>query len=164
MNKAYLLLGSNLEDRSEMIQKALVLIAERIGTILQSSSVYESDPWGFRSENRFLNQVVVVETELLPGEILAGILQIETGLGRTRQSRNAGYSSRVIDIDILFYNDEIIREAQLDIPHPRIQERMFALVPLCELNASFVHPVYQKTLHDLKSECIDRNAVERYLN
>jgi len=159
MNTAYLLLGSNLEDRKSRIRQAIVEIGERIGDVRQSSSLYESEPWGFHSECNFLNQVIKVETVLSPRSLLGKILDIEQEMGRKRTGNTRGYSSRTIDIDILFFNDEVIRDERLHIPHPRISERMFTLVPLCELNASFIHPVFQKTLQDLLAECTDRNTV-----
>jgi len=162
MNKAYLLLGSNLDDRKGLIRKAVQLISVRIGTIIQTSSLYESEPWGFSSDTNFLNQVVYIRTDLSPSVLLREILAVEKDLGRIRSNGRQGYSSRTIDIDILFYNEEIIREEHLNIPHPGIPVRMFALVPLCELNESFVHPVCQKTLGLLKAECTDRTEVVKY--
>ena len=162
MNTAYLLLGSNLEDRYAMLCRAALEINSRIGKITQSSSLYESEPWGFQSEHNFLNQVIKVETKLSPAAMLDAILEIEHHMGRKRTGNSGAYTSRTIDIDILFYNDEIIRENQLAIPHPRIPERMFTLVPLCELNASLIHPVLRVTLRDLMEMCPDRNMVMLY--
>lgn len=159
MNTAYLLLGSNLEDRENMIRKALERLAAKVGPIQQFSSIYESEPWGFKAKNSFLNQVVQVETVLDAADLLDKILEIENGLGRRRELNSEGYASRTIDIDILFYNDEIIRGERLNIPHPHISERMFTLLPLCELNGSLIHPVFNKSLEDLRAECPDRNQV-----
>ena len=159
MNIVYLLLGSNLEDRESMIRKALEEVASKIGAVRQSSSVYESEPWGFKAEKSFLNQVVKVETGLGAVELLDKILEIEERLGRRRELNTEGYFSRTIDIDILFYNDEIIQGDRLQIPHPHIPQRMFTLLPLCELNGSLIHPVYNKSLEDLRAECPDRNLV-----
>lgn len=164
MNTTYLLLGSNLDDRQGMIRKAVERINDRIGPVTGSSSVYESEPWGFESECSFLNQVVKVDTGLSPHELLEAILNIESKLGRKRDSRVERYSSRSIDIDILFYNEDIISENNLNIPHPRIPERMFTLLPLCELNPSMVHPVYQRTVKELMALCSDRNEVSLYLS
>jgi len=154
-----LLLGSNLDNRENMIRQAVEEIAAKVGTICQSSSVYESEPWGFKAEKSFLNQVVKVETGLGAVELLDKILQIEERLGRRRELNTEGYFSRTIDIDILFYNDEIIQGDRLQIPHPHIPQRMFTLLPLCELNGSLIHPVYNKSLEDLRAECPDRNLV-----
>jgi 2-amino-4-hydroxy-6-hydroxymethyldihydropteridine diphosphokinase len=162
MNTTYLLLGSNLDDRQVMIRQAVEGINDRIGTVTGSSSVYESEPWGFKANGHFLNQVVQVDTGLSPHELLEAILQIELKLGRKRDSSFEGYSSRSIDIDILFYNEDIISDNDLNIPHPRISERMFTLLPLCELNASMVHPVYKLTLQELKALCKDPNEVFLY--
>jgi 2-amino-4-hydroxy-6-hydroxymethyldihydropteridine diphosphokinase len=159
MNNVYLLLGSNLDNRENMIRQAVEEIAAKVGTICQSSSVYESEPWGFKAEKSFLNQVVKVETGLGAVELLDKILQIEERLGRRRELNTEGYFSRTIDIDILFYNDEIIQGDRLQIPHPHIPQRMFTLLPLCELNGSLIHPVYNKSLEDLRAECPDRNLV-----
>jgi len=159
MNNVYLLLGSNLDNRENMIRQAVEEIAAKVGTICQSSSVYESEPWGFKAEKSFLNQVVKVETGLGAVELLDKILEIEERLGRRRELNTEGYFSRTIDIDILFYNDEIIQGDRLHIPHPHIPLRMFTLLPLCELNGSLIHPVYNKSLEDLRAECPDRNLV-----
>jgi 2-amino-4-hydroxy-6-hydroxymethyldihydropteridine diphosphokinase len=159
MNNVYLLLGSNLDNRENMIRQAVEEIAAKVGTICQSSSVYESEPWGFKAEKSFLNQVVKVETGLGAVELLDKILQIEERLGRRRELNTEGYFSRTIDIDILFYNDEIIQGDRLQIPHPHSPQRMFTLLPLCELNGSLIHPEYNKSLEDLRAECPDRNLV-----
>jgi 2-amino-4-hydroxy-6-hydroxymethyldihydropteridine diphosphokinase len=161
MNFAYLLLGSNLGDRFALIQRAREGISAAIGKISGESSVYESEPWGFLSENSFLNQVLKVETELMPAKLLAEILKIENELGRIRTGK-LGYSSRLIDIDILFYNDEIISEGTLIIPHPKIPERMFTLIPLAELDRSMVHPGNGKSVSDLIKECPDLSEVLLY--
>ena len=162
MNSVYLLLGSNINDRQKMIRLAIDEISSRVGTIGQSSSLYESEPWGFTADQDFLNQVIRVETMLSPTKLLEEILDIEISLGRTRMENEQGYASRSIDIDILFYNNEIIREEHLDIPHPKIHERLFTLVPLCELDESFIHPVHCKSLGELMAICPDKNAVVPY--
>jgi 2-amino-4-hydroxy-6-hydroxymethyldihydropteridine diphosphokinase len=162
MNTTYLLLGSNLGDRQEMIRRAVEGINDRIGKVTGSSSVYESEPWGFKAEGNFLNQVVKVDTGLSPHELLEAILQLELKLGRKRDVSFDEYTSRSIDIDILFYNQDIISDHDLNIPHPRISERMFTLLPLCELNSSMVHPVHQRTLQELLALCTDPNEVFLY--
>lgn len=162
MNFAYLLLGSNMNNRCALLQRAREELAMAIGKISKESSVYESEPWGFHSEKFFLNQVVRIETELRPIELLAEILKIENKLGRNR-TVNEGYSSRKIDIDILFYNDEIISEEKLTIPHPKIPDRMFTLLPLFEIDRSMIHPVSGKSVSDLIKECKDKLSVYPYL-
>lgn len=161
MNVVYLLLGSNISDRSESLNRAREGISTTIGRITRESSVYESEPWGFNSEQKFLNQVIRIETDFKPLHVLDEILKIETGLGRQRDSSN-GYTSRPIDIDILFYNDEVIAEENLTIPHPKIPERMFALLPLSELDRSLVHPSSLKSIGELISECSDQLDVYPY--
>lgn len=161
MNFAYLLLGSNLDDRSALLQMAKEAIASNIGKITRTSSVYESEPWGFQSENHFLNQVIMIETTYRPSRILEEILTIETKLGRYRKD-DQGYTSRSIDIDILFYNDEIITGDKLTIPHPKIPERMFVLLPLGEIDQSIIHPGSRKSISDLIRECPDTLSVYPY--
>lgn len=161
MNFAFLLLGSNLNDRSALLLRAKEEISMLTGEILQESSVYESEPWGFQSDKRFLNQVVKIETELAPAEVLVKILQIESKLGRQRTGEK-GYESRLIDIDILFYNDEIIRKNSLTIPHPKIPERMFTLLPLNELAPSLIHPESGKSVSELLKACPDTLHVYLY--
>ena len=158
MNTVYLLLGGNMDDRAAWLEKAKDAICLSIGKIVAQSSLYESEPWGFQAEKCFLNQVVKTETDMKPAEILNEILSIENKLGRIRNNTGT-YQSRTIDIDILFYNDQIITEMNLVIPHPRIQERMFTLVPLAELDQSFVHPASRKTIGQLINECTDSISV-----
>jgi 2-amino-4-hydroxy-6-hydroxymethyldihydropteridine diphosphokinase len=160
-NTIYLLLGSNLDDRQAVMKDAKELVNSLIGTVTQESAIYESEPWGFNSEHRFLNQVIIVETLKSPSGILDDIREIETRLGRKRNP-GEGYVSRIIDIDILFFNDEIISEEKLVIPHPKIPERMFTLIPLSELNSSMVHPGNKKTVEEMISECTDRLLVYPY--
>lgn len=162
MNFAYLLLGSNLEDRSAVLEQARKEISGAIGRISRESTVYESEAWGFQTEHRFLNQVVMVETELKPLQLLRKMLNIESKLGRTRTGEK-GYTSRLIDIDILFYNDEVISEGRLRIPHPKIAERMFTLLPLAEINPSLIHPGLGKSVSDLIKDCKDKVSVYPYL-
>ncbi len=160
MKKVYLLLGGNLSDRSLLIEKAGYLIDKRIGRVLEHSSMYETEPWGFNSDELFLNQVLLVETSLQPSELLETILEIEKDLGRERVLN--GYESRLIDIDILFYDNQVITYPDLVIPHPRIQERMFTLKPLQEINDAFIHPVLKKSIRQLVTECPDGLKVMRY--
>lgn len=161
MNIVYLLLGSNLNDRPALLQRARSGISSRIGNITKESSLYESEPWGFDSDMRFLNQVIRVETNCSPLNILDEILKIESELGRIRKN-NDNYSSRTMDIDILFFNDEIINEINLTIPHPRIQERMFTLLPLSEISRSIIHPGSLKSVDEMISECEDQLDVHPY--
>jgi 2-amino-4-hydroxy-6-hydroxymethyldihydropteridine diphosphokinase len=159
MAKAYLLLGGNLNDRYFYITSALELIRSLAGTIIEKSSFYETAPWGFKAENFFLNQVVAVETILEPADLFQAIVEIENRLGRTRNGIQ--FSSRTIDIDILFYEDRVILTESLSIPHPKIKERRFVLKPMCEINPSFIHPIEKKTLKELLNSCTDNLEVIR---
>jgi 2-amino-4-hydroxy-6-hydroxymethyldihydropteridine diphosphokinase len=122
--------------------------------------VYETGPWGFKSGKKFLNRVLGVETVLNPSDLLERILKIESDLGRIRSGK--GYSSRIIDIDILFFGDEIINEGSIVIPHPHLHERKFVLVPLNDIAPEFVHPVLKKTVEELLSLCTDKGKVRIY--
>lgn len=132
-HQVYLGLGSNLGDREANIQKAVELIGEQIGCVVRQSSLIETEPWGFRSENRFLNGAILVETTKTPREVLTLTQQIERDLGRTRKSVSAGYADRAIDIDILLYDDLTLDEPDLKIPHPLMQKRDFVMIPLKEI-------------------------------
>ena len=133
MHKVYLGLGSNLGDRHALMEKAITLIGERIGKVVRQSSFIETEPWGFESDNRFLNAVIIVETEHTPREVLTLTQQIEREMGRTRKSCSAGYADRPMDIDILIYDDLEINEPDLKIPHPLMHEREFVMIPLREV-------------------------------
>ena len=158
MHNCFLLLGSNQKNRIENLNRAKQEIRHTIGEIKLASSVYETEPWGFASEEHFLNMVVLIDTNLPAESVLEKILNIEQVLGRVRNSK--GYASRIIDIDILFYDDEIVDEPQLQIPHPRLHERMFTLIPLMEISPKKIHPKLQKTIKELLAECTDKLAVE----
>ena len=158
MNKVYFLLGSNLSNRFSLLNQARMLISEKIGTIGLASGIYESAPWGFKAETAFLNQTILVETHLEPLNILEVINKIENQLGRIR--RSASYESRTIDIDILFYNDENINLPHLVIPHNQLHNRKFTLVPLIEIAANFVHPIFNKSIEELLRDCEDQSEVK----
>jgi deoxyguanosine kinase len=152
----YLSLGSNLGNRGSYLDQALGLIAERLGPILKKSSIYETDPWGFTADLPFLNLVIGIDSLLSPEKMIREILTIEEQMGRRRVE---GYSSRNIDIDILFYGDRVILDDHLKIPHPLIQERRFILIPLAEIAASFVHPSLHRSIEDLLNDCQDFGRV-----
>lgn len=160
MPDIYLILGSNLGDRMKNLRKATELISENVGEIIKKSSVYETEPWGFNHRLNFLNQVLKVITSLKPEEVLKVILKTEKLSGRKRNSNI--YEARVIDIDILFYNNNIIKSDKLIIPHPKIQERMFVLVPMAELQPDFIHPELKVPINKLKNECRDTKWVKEY--
>jgi 2-amino-4-hydroxy-6-hydroxymethyldihydropteridine diphosphokinase len=158
MNKAYLLTGGNEGDRYLYLQQARANIELICGRFLLISSIYETAPWGKTDQADFLNQVLLVETILSPQSLLQAIFSIEEKGGRKRAAKNA---SRTIDIDILFYNNLILDEPGLKIPHPRIADRRFVLEPLNEISPGFVHPVLRKTIHQLLLECKDELAVKK---
>jgi len=161
MNTAYLLLGSNMGDRLSIIAKAITLIHASCGRVVKKSSVFESAPWGFEDKNQFINQVIMIEAAMSAIDLLQNLLDIELLLGRVRNNAT-NYSSRCIDIDILFFNDEVINEQNLIIPHPLLQERKFTLLPLKEIALDLVHPVFKKTIHELLNECNDKLEVSKY--
>ena len=146
----YLALGTNLGNRQKNMIAAIENIEKQIGTVVSQSAFYDSEPFGFESDNRFLNSVVKVKTNLLPNQLIEVAQQIEHDMGRTEKSGEEEYTDRLIDIDILFYNREVINNgSKLIIPHPRMAERDFVLKPLAEIAANFVHPVLNKTIDEL---------------
>jgi 2-amino-4-hydroxy-6-hydroxymethyldihydropteridine diphosphokinase len=158
MKRVFLGLGSNLGDRADNLQQAKNRIGESIGPVVSASSVYETEPWGFESDNEFINMVLCAETDLSPSGLLGRILMIESQLGRIRCETR--YSSRTIDIDILLYDSEIINEEALIIPHPRMHERRFVMVPMAEIAPLFIHPVLKKTMKSILKSCHDTCKVE----
>ncbi|WP_159517748.1 2-amino-4-hydroxy-6-hydroxymethyldihydropteridine diphosphokinase [Sunxiuqinia indica] len=159
MAKLFLLLGGNQGNRKQVFAKTLELIASTVGSIVKYSSVYETEPWGFESEDLFWNQAVIVETDLDPQAVLLQTQLIEKKLGRVRHSEQ--YCSRLIDLDLLFYDDQIIKNDELEIPHPRIAERRFVLQPLVEISPEFIHPTFNKTIAQLLDVCPDRLIVNK---
>ena len=158
MNKAYLLLGSNLGNSKQQLSKAVSLIEKEIGQSTRQSGLYVTAAWGNTNQPDFLNQVIIVETALTVGATMQTILSIEKKMGRVRTKKNA---PRIIDIDILFFNKEIIDQSGLIVPHPQLQNRRFVLIPLNELSANFIHPVSGKTIHQLLRVCPDKLAVKK---
>jgi 2-amino-4-hydroxy-6-hydroxymethyldihydropteridine diphosphokinase len=159
MNEAYLLTGGNVGDRLDYLARAKETIRKNCGNILLESSIYETAAWGMENQEAFLNQVLKIETKSNPDELLETILQIEEGLGRKREMK---YGSRTIDIDILFFNNEVIDRKGLKIPHPQLQNRRFVLIPLNEIAANKIHPVFNKTISRLLAECPDPLAVNKF--
>lgn len=133
MSSVYLGLGSNLGDKEANIRKAIALISERVGLVVRQSSLIMTEPWGFESENGFVNAAVKCETELTPREVLKATQKIEREMGRKKKSTDGGYSDRCIDIDILLYDELRVDEPDLKIPHPLMLEREFVMIPLDEI-------------------------------
>jgi len=159
MSPAYLLIGGNMGDRMEYLQLATTAIHQQAGRIIASSAIYETEAWGLTNQDKFLNQALCINTLLPPKELLRTLLQIEEHLGRKREAR---YGPRIIDIDILFYGQEIVREPHLKIPHPEIQNRRFALQCLNDIAPEFCHPVLHKTIAQLLAECADPLVVNKF--
>lgn len=150
INVVFLGLGSNLGDRKKNIERACREIDKRVGRIISKSIFYVSDPEGFESENRFVNSVCELVTTLEASEVLRETQAIEKELGRTTKSSNGRYADRIIDIDILMVDNRIIEEPELIIPHPRFYLRNFVLTPFAEISPDTVHPVFAKTIQELK--------------
>lgn len=157
MSKLVLLIGGNMGNREAVFNSTIKEIASNVGTVEKTSPLYESEAWGFESNNLFLNQVLVVSTSKRPHECLRITQSIEKKLGRVRHTER--YCSRTIDIDILFYNSEVIDTENLTVPHPRIQERNFALAPLKDVMEDYTHPVLNKKISTLLEECTDKGKV-----
>jgi len=161
-NYIFLGLGTNLGDREDYLGKAIELIEKKIGMISSRSKIYETEPWGFRSENFFLNMVIKAHTSLKPSDLINKIRKIEDQLGRIRD--NNQYISRTIDIDILLYGNLVINRPDLKIPHPLIQDRKFVLVPLCDIAPKMIHPILSKAFADLLHGCEDKREVKEFLH
>ena len=160
MNVVFLSLGGNTGERLENLNAAVRELEKYCGSIEKKSSVYETEAWGFVSEKKYLNQVVKLETKLNAQELLKKSLSIEKKLGRKRGE--AKYVDRCLDIDILFFNREIIDTTDLQVPHPRLHERKFVLTPLNEIESGFVHPQLKKNIRTLLKNCKDKLGVEKY--
>ncbi len=158
MNKVYLLIGGNVGDRQGNLEQARREIALNIGEISRTSSVYETAPWGNQAQASFLNQVLEVLSPMDPDAILETTLAIEQRMGRIRQGLN---QPRTIDIDILYFNNETISRDGLTIPHPRIAERKFVLIPMKELNPDWVDPAHQQSIIQLLDACRDELEVNK---
>lgn len=159
MNKIYLLLGSNTGNSKAALTKAKKQIQKQIGVITRHSDLYSTAAWGNFKQPDFLNQVIIAETELSAAETMQTILDIEKKMGRVRTVKNA---PRIIDIDILLFNKEIIHLPYLNVPHPQIQNRRFVLVPLNQLSPNMIHPGLKKTIHKLLIHCPDTLNVKKF--
>ncbi len=144
----FIALGSNLGDKKENLEKAIREIAETAGVVSAISSVYETEPWEFVSPNSFLNMVIRIETSLTPVQLLRLTQKTERKIGRTSKTTDS-YHDRLIDIDLILYDDLILASPGLTLPHPHLHERLFVLEPLCEIAPEVLHPVLKKSMREL---------------
>lgn len=156
INVVYIGLGSNLGDREINIAQAVGLLQQRVGKLIAHSSLYQTEPVGFNSSNLFLNSVCSLATKLSPIKILEITKEIEQTVGRTEKTIDFQYQDRTIDIDILFYGEEVYLDLNLVIPHPQLQNRLFVLDPISEICPTLIHPILNKTIEQLKSELENR--------
>jgi len=159
MSLVYLLLGTNLGDKKENLLLALEKIQQSGQTIIKTSKVHETAPWGFQHPESFYNQAVAIQTILPPQELMTLILEIEKTMGRERKMK--GYEARIIDIDIILYDDCVIQTETVTIPHPMMHLRRFVLVPLCEIASQAIHPITKLSVSQLLQECSDYGTVKR---
>jgi len=158
MESAFLLLGSNMGNKYQILQDAIEQLSIECGSVVSKSKIFESEPWGFESDDCFLNMAVEIETDSEPHMLLNSILKIENSLGRTRLA-DGKYHSRTIDIDIIFYGNRLIDSKDLIIPHPNMHLRRFVLLPLCEIAPDYIHPKFKIVIKDLLVLCEDNLAV-----
>ena len=158
MKKVYILLGSNMGNSQEQFIGAKKHIEKNIGPIIRQSNIYKTAAWGNMEQADFLNQVIIINSKYHASATLEKILKIENIMGRIRTEKNA---PRLIDIDILFFNKEIIQTKNLIVPHPALQNRRFTLIPLNQLSPNFIHPVLNKTIHQVLLDCPDTLAVKK---
>jgi 2-amino-4-hydroxy-6-hydroxymethyldihydropteridine diphosphokinase len=160
MRTAHLLIGGNLGNRKENLSKAVSLINEQCGALTRSSSIYETEAWGKTDQPSFLNQALEISTSLNARQLMRKVLQIEEEMGRVRKEK---LGPRIIDIDILLFENEIHDLRFLKIPHPEMQNRRFVLVPLAEINSSLQHPVLKKTIAELLEKCPDNLEIKKLM-
>jgi 2-amino-4-hydroxy-6-hydroxymethyldihydropteridine diphosphokinase len=158
MNTTFLLLGTNQGEQAINLIEAKAKISRELGLIITASSIYKTAAWGMKNQPDFYNQVIIVKTEYDPVQTLTILQNIENQLGRIR---NEKWGPRIIDIDILFFNDLVMDSPTLKLPHPEMQNRMFTLTPLAEVAENFIHPVYLKSIKLLMQECTDQLMVEK---
>ncbi len=156
---AYLSIGSNLGNRELLLQKAIFEIGKKAGEIRQVSAIYETPSWGFEAED-FLNACLEIQTLLTPENLLTAILEIEANYGRQRNNSES-YQSRTLDIDIIYYEKEVIKTPSLTIPHPKLQDRKFILKPLADISPQFYHPIFNKDTRNLLQECKDKSILTK---
>lgn len=160
-NTVYVLFGGNLDNVLQSFLDAKAKIELNIGSVFTESSIYKSPAWGFTSTNDFLNQVIGIKTTHPAIAVLKQLLEIETELGRTRNTSVSGFESRLIDLDILYFNQDIIETPELTIPHYAISDRRFTLLPLAEIIPNYLHPVLNKTNSSLLELTGDQSTVEK---
>lgn len=148
----YLHLGSNIGERKIHLEKAIQLIAQQIGNIIQVSDIYETEAWGKTDQRSFLNQAIKITSHLYPLDLLKGLQEIEKSMGRKRKEH---WGARTIDLDMIFYDDYHFQSENLTIPHPRMHLRNFVLIPMMDLQADFIHPVFRQTVRELYGWCQD---------
>jgi len=158
MRTAHLLIGGNLGNRKENLSKAVSLINEQCGSLTRSSSIYETEAWGNTDQPSFLNQALEISTSLTARQLMRKVLKIEEEMGRVRKEK---LGPRIIDIDILLFENEIHDLRFLKIPHPEMQNRRFVLVPLAEIDSTLQHPVLKKSIAELLEECPDNLEVKK---
>jgi 2-amino-4-hydroxy-6-hydroxymethyldihydropteridine diphosphokinase len=159
MNKAYLLTGGNMGDREQNLATAREWIEADCGRIIHASSTYETAAWGKTDQPAFLNQALEIYTSLNAKQLIRHVLKIEKKMGRVRKEK---YGPRMIDIDILLFNNEIVITSFLKIPHPEMQNRRFVLAPLAEIAPNVIHPILNKTMTELLNDCPDKLEVKKY--
>lgn len=160
MHKVFLGIGGNVGNKQKNFNEALILIEKHLGKVLKISSIYETPPWGFKAEENFWNEVIMIETDRSAHNLISEIHIVEQHFGRQREA-DSRYSSREMDIDILYFDEEHIENAQLTVPHPRIAQRKFVLVPLVEIAPDFVHPLLHQSNFQLLEHCKDESMIKR---
>lgn len=159
MHKVFIGIGGNIGNKQENFNRVHQMIEEELGHIVTASSIYEAPPWGFHSEDIFWNQVLIIETKLEAEELLWRIHAIEDRFGRERGAER--YTSRPMDIDILYFDDQYFETKTLIVPHPRIHERKFVLVPLAEIAPDFKHPLIRLTSLQMLENCRDVSLIKK---
>ena len=159
INYSFLALGSNIGSRKKNLIKAHKSIIKNIGKIIKYSKIYETEPWGFNNQQKFLNQVIKIQTKHRPEELLNKLKKIEKKIGRIKSSK---WGERLIDLDILYFNDKIINSNKLIIPHQYLHKRKFVLIPLNDINKEFKHPILKISNYELLNNCDDNKSVIEY--
>ncbi len=157
----FLCLGGNIGNRLDYLNSAIGMINEQVGSVEKKSLVYETEAWGVDNQQAYLNTCIEVKTKLSAQQLITKLLSIEKKMGRMRLEQEH-YTSRTIDIDVLFYNDDVIESDTLIVPHPRLHLRNFVLMPLCDIAPTYKHPTLKKTMQTLLNESTDKLEVKIY--